>query len=167
MADFEPVEADKAHILLVRSVPPNTPIDEANRECVDVRVDISSDLANWRVPHLRAMWRAEVAKPVEWEWVYTWGSPSFVRQGEIYRIHSGSRARAATHPMQDDLATGRIQVYVAGPAAAARLLWSKGDYVRLVDAFGTVIDEVVVWPEQAATAPAAEAKGPARGSARA
>jgi hypothetical protein len=39
-------------------------------------------------------------------------------------------------------------VYAAGPIGAARLIWKRGDYVRLVDAFGTVIDEVVVWPEE-------------------
>ena len=93
-------------------------------------------------------WKPEVAKPVEWEWVYTWGSPAFVKAGEIYRIHSGSRARAATHPVADDTAPGRKHVYAAGPVGAARLIWKKADYVRLVDAFGTVIDEVVVWTEE-------------------
>jgi hypothetical protein len=39
-------------------------------------------------------------------------------------------------------------VYAAGPVGAARFYWRKGDYVRLVDAFGTVIDEVVIWPEE-------------------
>jgi hypothetical protein len=39
-------------------------------------------------------------------------------------------------------------VYAAGPVGAARLIWKRGDYVRLLDAFGTVIDEVVVWPEE-------------------
>ena len=39
-------------------------------------------------------------------------------------------------------------MYAAGPIGAARLIWKKADYVRLVDAFGTVIDEVVVWPEE-------------------
>src|SRR5262249_52973696 len=112
---------------------------------------ISSDLANWRLQHMRGLWRAEVAKPVEWEWVYTWGSPSFVRAGEIYRIHSGSRVRAASHPLGDDVAPGRIHVYAAGPAGAARVYWRRADYVRLVDAFGTVIDEVVVWPEEMKT----------------
>ena len=161
MADFRPVEADKAHIVIVHSVPASTPLDEANREWVEVAVDISSDLANWRVQHLRAMWRVEVAKPVEWEWVYTWGSPALVRQGEIYRVHSGSRARAATHPLRDDVAPGRIHVYAAGPSGAARLIWRKGDYIRLVDAFGTVIDEVVVWPEEpvATAAPAPSDRG--------
>jgi hypothetical protein len=94
--------------------------------------------------------------------VYTWGSPAFVGAGEVYRIHSGSRVRAATHPLTDDLAQGRKHVYAAGPAAAARLMWRKGDYVRLVDAFGTVIDEVIVWPEDrpAPARPAAGARAP-------
>jgi hypothetical protein len=152
VADFRPVEAIKARILMVRPAPPATSSDDANLEWVEVIVDLGSDIANWRLEHLRAMWRPEVAKPVESEWVYTWGSPAFVRAGEIYRIHSGSRARAATHPVSDDLAQGRIHVYVAGPSGGARLLWRKGDYVRLVDAFGTVIDEVVVWPEEAPAA---------------
>jgi hypothetical protein len=150
VADFRPVESNKAHILMVRSAPPATPLDDANVEWVEVLVDISSDLANWRLQHLRSLWRPEVTKPVEWEWVYTWGSPSFVRAGEIYRIHSGSQVRAAMHPLADDLAPGRIHVYAAGPAGAARFFWQRGDYVRLVDAFGTVIDEVVVWPMDAA-----------------
>src|SRR3990170_4888507 len=92
---------------------------------------------------------AEAAKPVEWEWVYTFGAPHFAKAGEVYRVHSGSAVRAAMHPLADDLTPGRKHVYVAGPVGAARLLWKKGDYVRLVDAFGTVIDEVVVWPEAA------------------
>ena len=148
MADFRPVEAHKAHLLIVRPAPSGTTLDDANAEWVEVIVDIASDLANWRVQHLRGLWRQDVAKPIEWEWVYTWGSPAFVRAGEIYRIHSGSRARAAAHPLSDDLAPGRIHVYAAGPVGAARFYWRKGDYVRLVDAFGTVIDEVVIWPEE-------------------
>ena len=148
MADFKPVESNKARILMVRPAAAGTGLDDANVEWVEVIVDISSDLANWRLQHLRGLWRAETAKPVEWEWVYTWGSPAFVQAGEIYRIHSGSRVRAATHPLREDQAVGRIHVYAAGPAGAAKFLWRKGDYVRLVDAFGTVIDEVVVWPEQ-------------------
>jgi hypothetical protein len=46
------------------------------------------------------------------------------------------------------MAPGRKHVYAAGPVGAARLIWKRADYVRLVDAFGTVIDEVVVWPEE-------------------
>lgn len=149
MADFRPVETNKAHILTIRPASPGTSLDGANAEWVEVIVDVSSDMANWRLQHLRGLWRAEMAKPIEWEWIYTWGSPSFVRAGEVYRIHSGSRVRAASHPLADDTVPGRIHVYAAGPAAAARLLWQKGDYVRLVDAFGTVIDEVVVWPATA------------------
>jgi len=148
MADFLPVEANKAHILLVRPAPEGTKLDEANVEWVEVLADVSSDLANWRLQHLRGLWREDTAKPVEWEWIYTWGSPAFVEAGEVYRIHSGSRVRAAMHPVPDDLAPGRKHVYAAGPTGAARLVWKKADYVRLVDAFGTVIDEVVVWPEE-------------------
>jgi hypothetical protein len=148
VADFRPVESNKARILTVRPAPDGTSLDHANLEWVEVIVSLSSDLANWRLQHLRGLWRAETAKPVEWEWVYTWGSPAFVRAGEIYRIHSGSRVRAAAHPVGDDLSPGRKHVYAAGPAGAAKLLWRRGDYVRLVDAFGTVIDEVVVWPEE-------------------
>ena len=37
-----------------------------------------------------------------------------------------------------------------GKAKVARLVWSRGDYARLVDAFGTVIDEIVVWPPETA-----------------
>ena len=114
-----------------------TPVDDANTEWVEIIADLSSDFANWRLQHLRGLWKPEVAKPVEWEWVYTWGSPAFVKAGEIYRIHSGSRARAATHPLSDDLAPGRKHVYAAGPTGAAKLIWKKADYVRLVDAFGT------------------------------
>lgn len=157
MADFRPVEATKARILTIRSVPPETGIDDANREWVEIRVALDSDLANWRLQHLRALWKAEVGRPVEWEWVYTFGSPHFAKEGEVYRIHSGSMVRAAMHPVPDDLSQGRKHVYVAGPLAAAHFYWRKGDYVRLVDAFGTVIDEVVVWPEETKANPEAEA----------
>jgi hypothetical protein len=150
MADFRPVEATKARILTIRPATDGTPLEGANAEWIEIVVMLDSDLANWRVQHLRALWREELARPVEWEWVYTWGSPAFVREGEIYRIHSGSRVRAATHPLPDDLAPGRKHVYAAGPIAASRLLWTRGDYARLVDAFGTVIDEIVVWPPEAA-----------------
>jgi hypothetical protein len=148
MADFRPVEATKARILTIHSAPPATGIEGANAEWLEVAIQLSSDLANWRLQHLRALWRKEMARPVEWEWVYTWGSPTFVREGEIYRIHSGSRVRAASHPLPDDLAPGRKHVYIAGPIAAARFMWVRGDYARLVDAFGTVIDEIVVWPPE-------------------
>jgi hypothetical protein len=149
VADFRPVEAAKARVLNIRPSPAATSLEDANAEWIEVQVTLDSDLANWRLQHLRALWRDEVSKPVEWEWVYTWGSPSFVRAGEIYRIHSGSRVRAAMHPLPDDLVGGRKHVYVAGPVAAARLFWTRGDYARLVDAFGTVIDEIVVWPPEA------------------
>jgi hypothetical protein len=152
MADFRPVESTKARILAIHPAPPGIAPEDANAEWIEVVVSLDSDLANWRLQHLRALWREEIAKPVEWEWVYTWGSPCFVREGEIYRIHSGSRVRAATHPLADDLATGRKHVYVAGPLAASRLMWTRGDYARLLDAFGTVIDEIVVWPAEPAAA---------------
>jgi len=156
MADFRPVEATKGRILTIHPATAGTSQENANAEWIEVQVQLDSDMANWRLQHLRAMWREELARPVEWEWVYTWGSPSFVRAGEIYRIHSGSRVRAATHPLADDLAAGRKHVYVAGPVAAARLLWTRGDYARLVDAFGTVIDEIVVWPTEDAAPQKAE-----------
>src|SRR5437870_589759 len=126
MADFLPVEANKAHILMVRPATQGTSLEDANAEWVEVFVDLSSDLANWRLQHLRGRWREETAKPVEWEWIYTWGSPAFVNAGEVYRIHSGSRVRAATHPVTDDLAPGRKHVYAAGPTGAARLVWRQG-----------------------------------------
>ena len=158
MADFRPVEATKAKILSIHPAPDGTTLDNANAEWIEVAVQLNSDLANWRLQHLRALWREELARPMQWEWIYTWGSPAFVREGEIYRIHSGSRVRAASHPLPDDLAQGRKHVYAAGPVAAARFFWTRGDYARLVDAFGTVIDEIVVWP-----APPAEKKdAPAR-----
>lgn len=147
MADFRPAEASKARILTIKPVAPDTSPGDANTEWVEIRVELNSDLANWRVQHLRALWKSEVGKPIEWEWVYTFGAPHFAKAGEVYRVHSGSVIRAAMHPVADDLTPGRKHVYVGGPIGAARLLWKKGDYVRLVDAFGTVIDEVVVWPE--------------------
>jgi hypothetical protein len=160
VADFRPVEAAKARILSIHPAPAATTGEDANAEWIEVQVTLDSDLANWRLQHLRALWREEIAKPVEWEWVYTWGSPSFVRAGEIYRIHSGSRVRAATHPLADDLVPGRKHVYMAGPVAAARLLWTRGDYARLVDAFGTVIDEIVVWPSEDAPQKTAQPASP-------
>lgn len=157
MADFRPVEATKARILSIHAAPAGTSQDDANTEWIEVQVQLDSDMANWRLQHLRAMWREELSRPVEWEWVYTWGSPAFVREGEVYRIHSGSRIRAASHPSPDDLSPGRKHVYAAGPVAAARLMWARGDYARLLDAFGTVIDEIVVWPPEAPPAPAKDA----------
>ena len=154
MADFRPAEAPKARILTIRPAPAGLGPDGANGEWVEILVNLDSDLANWRLQHLRALWRKETARPVEWDWVYTWGSPAFVRAGEIYRIHSGSQVRAATHPVADDLAPGRKHVYAVGQVQAARVFWRRGEYVRLVDAFGTVIDEVVVWPDEAAARPA-------------
>lgn len=156
MADFRPVEATKARILSIRPAAPGTRVDDANTEWVEIRVELNSDLANWRLQHLRALWKAEVARPIEWEWVYTFGSPHFATAGEVYRVHSGSMVRAAMHPVGDDLTPGRKHVYVAGPVGAARLFWQKGDYVRLVDAFGTVIDEVVVWPPELKVEPQPE-----------
>jgi hypothetical protein len=153
MADFRPVEATKARILTIKPAPPGTTADRANAEWVEILVNLDSDLANWRLQHLRALWRKETARPVEWDWVYTWGAPAFVTAGEIYRIHSGSQVRAAMHPVPDDLVLGRKHVYAAGPLLAARVFWDRGDYVRLVDAFGTVIDEVVVWPDEPEAAP--------------
>ncbi len=82
------------------------------------------------------------------------GSPAFVRAGEVYRIHSGSRVRAATHPEPDDLVPRRKHVYAAGPLAAARVLYLPGDYIRLIEAFGAVMDEVIVVPEPAQKATA-------------
>jgi hypothetical protein len=155
VSDFKPVEANKARILSVRPAAAGTSLDDANLEWVEIAVELDSDLANWRVQHLRPLWRVEIAKPIEWTWIYTFGSPAFVRAGEIYRIHSGSRVRAAMHPVADDLTPGRKHVYAAGPLAGARLIWERGDYVRLVDAFGTVIDEVIVWPPEPAPATAA------------
>jgi|SRR5579859_1122185 len=152
MADFRPTEAAKARILGIRSATPGLALEDANSEWIEIRVELDGDLANWRVAHVRALWREVTAKPIEWEWIYTFGSPHFARASEVYRIHSGSVIRAAMHPTADDLAPGRKHVYAAGPVHAARLLWTKGDYARLVDAFGTVIDEIVVWPPEPVTA---------------
>ena len=116
MADFRPVEATKGRILFIHPAPVGTSLDDANAEWIEIQVDLDSDMANWRVQHLRPLWKE---------------------------------------------APGRKHVYTAGPVANARLMWNVGDYARLLDAFGTVIDEVVVWmgvhPE-----PAAAAKEPTR-----
>jgi len=164
VSDFKPVEANKARILSVKVAPDGTSLDDANLEWVEIAVVLDGDVANWRVQHVRPLWKVEIPKPVEWEWVYTFGSPAFVRAGEIYRIHSGSRIRAAMHPLADDLTSGRKHVYVGGPLGAARLIWERGDYVRLVDAFGTVIDEVIVWPPEPAASPAGTPSSGARAS---
>ncbi|MEA2662798.1 MAG: hypothetical protein QOH08_2370 [Chloroflexota bacterium] len=164
VSDFKPVEANKARILSIKVAPPGTSPADANLEWVEIAVELDSDIANWRVQHLRPLWKVEIAKPIEWEWIYTWGSPAFVRAGEIYRIHSGSRIRAAMHPLGDDLTSGRKHVYVGGPLGAARLIWERGDYVRLVDAFGTVIDEVIAWPPEPAASPAGTPSSGARAS---
>lgn len=164
MSDFKPVESNKARILSLKVAPDGTALDDANLEWVEIAVNLDSDVANWRVQHLRPLWNLDIAKPVESEWIYTFGSPAFVRAGEIYRIHSGSRIRAAMHPLADDLTAGRKHVYVGGPLGAARLIWERGDYARLVDAFGTVIDEVIVWPPEPAATPAGTPSSGARSS---
>src|SRR2546430_16491579 len=102
----------------------------------------------WCLGDVPGLWPPVAAKVIEWQWIYTWGSPAFVRAGEVYRIHSGSRARAATHPLADDLAPGRKHVYAAGPVRAAQRIWQRGDYGRRVHAFRRVINESVVWPER-------------------
>ena len=63
MADFRPVEANKGHILMIRPAPDGTPIEDANAEWVEIIADLSSDFANWRLQHLRALWKPDVAKP--------------------------------------------------------------------------------------------------------
>lgn len=148
VSDFRPAEGNKAKILAIKPAPAGLAPEALNGEWVEISVTMASDVANWRVQHLKALWTVDIAKSVSWDWVYTFGSPAFVTAGEIYRIHSGSRVRAATHPLPDDLVPGRKHVYVAGPPANARAIWERGDYVRLLDAFGTVIDEVVVWPAE-------------------
>ncbi len=153
MADFKSSEGRKAAILAMKPAAADTPPDHANVEWVEVIVTEDGDLSNWRLMHLRPKWAPEVARPIAWEWVYTWGSPAFVSAGEVYRIHSGSRVRAATHPEPDDLVPGRKHVYAAGPLAAARVLYLAGDYIRLVEAFGAVMDEVIVAPEPAKAEP--------------
>lgn len=158
MADFKSSEGRKAALLAIKPASAGTPPEHANIEWVEVIASEDGDLANWRLMHLRPKWTAEIARPVAWEWVYTWGSPAFVRAGEIFRIHSGSRIRAATHPEPDDLVPGRKHVYAAGPLAAARVLYLPGDYIRLVEAFGAVIDEVIVAPEGAKAAEPAKAE---------
>jgi hypothetical protein len=164
VSDFKPVEANKARILSIKVAPADTSLDDANVEWVEINVELDGDLANWRVQHLRPLWKVEIAKPIEWEWIYTFGSPAFVRAGEIYRVHSGSRIRAAMHPLGEDLTSGRKHVYVGGPLGAARLIWARGDYVRLVDAFGTGIDEIIVWPPEPATPAAGTPAAGARAS---
>ena len=164
VSDFKPVEANKARILSIKVAAEGTSLDDANTEWVEIAVTLDSDLANWRVQQLRPLWKLEIPRPIEWEWLYTFGSPAFVGAGEIYRIHSGSRIRAAMHPLADDLTSGRKHVYVAGPLGAARLIWERGDYVRLVDAFGTVIDEVIVWPTEPTTTAAGTPSSGARAS---
>ena len=164
VSDFKPVEANKARILSIKVAADGTTLDDANSEWVEIAVTLDSDLANWRVQQLRPLWKVEIPRPMDWEWLYTFGSPAFVGAGEIYRIHSGSRIRAAMHPLADDLTSGRKHVYVAGPLGAARLIWERGDYVRLVDAFGTVIDEVIVWPLEPAGASRSGAPTPAAGT---
>ena len=149
MADFKSSEGRKAAILSIKPAAADTPPEHANLEWVEVVVTEDGDLANWRLMHLRPRWVEDVARPMNWEWVFTYGSPAFVREGEIYRIHSGSRIRAQMRPEPDDLVPGRKHVYAAGPIAAAHVLYRAGDYIRLVEAFGAVIDEVIVAPEPA------------------
>lgn len=150
MADFKASEGRKAQILTIRPAPSETAPERANIEWVEMMATEDGDLANWRLMQLRPRWADEISRPIAWEWVYTFGSPAFVRAGEIYRIHSGSRVRAATHPEPDDLVPGRKHVYAAGPLGTARVRYLPGDYIRLVEAFGAVMDEVIVLAERKA-----------------
>jgi hypothetical protein len=63
VADFRPVEALKARILNIRAASATTAIEDANAEWIEVQAMLDSDLANWRLQHLRALWREEVPKP--------------------------------------------------------------------------------------------------------
>ena len=154
MTDFRPSEGRKAQILTISSVSIEIPPEHANLEWVELMATEDGDLANWRLMQLRPKWTEDIARPIAWEFVYTFGSPAFVRAGEIYRVHSGSRVRAATHPEPDDLVPGRKHVYAAGPLAGARVRYVPGDYLRLVEAFGAVIDEVIVIAAPKAAEPA-------------
>ena len=154
MTDFRPSEGRKAQILTIKSGSIDTPPERANQEWVEILATEDGDLANWRLMQLRPKWIDQIARPIAWEFVYTFGSPAFVQSGEIYRVHSGSRVRAATHPDPDDLVPGRKHVYAAGPLAMARVRYVAGDYIRLVEAFGAVIDEVIVVAEWKAAEPA-------------
>ena len=40
MADFRPVEANKAHILMIRPAVAETPVEDANAEWVEVIADL-------------------------------------------------------------------------------------------------------------------------------
>src|SRR5260221_10205219 len=162
VSDFKPVEANKARILSIKVAGEGESLDDANGEWVEIAVTLDGDLANWRVQQVRPLWKVEIPRPIEWEWLYTFGAPAFVGAGEIYRIHSGSRIRAAMHPLADDLTSGRKHVYVAGPPGAARLIWERGGYVRLADALGTGIDEVIVGPAE--PVPATPAGTPSSGA---
>jgi len=62
VSDFKPVEANKARILSIKVAPEGTAQDDTNLEWVEIAVNLDSDLANWRVQHLRPLWKAEVAK---------------------------------------------------------------------------------------------------------
>jgi hypothetical protein len=45
-------------------------------------------------------------------------------------------------------------VYATGPLATARVRYLPGDYIRLVEAFGAVMDEVIVIAEAKPAEPA-------------
>lgn len=57
MSDFRPAEANKARILSIRPAARELSTDGANAEWLEVLVNLDSDLANWRLQHLRALWR--------------------------------------------------------------------------------------------------------------
>src|SRR4051812_6643123 len=88
MADFRPVEAMKARILNIHPAPTGTTPDDANAEWIEVVVQLDSDLANWRVQHLRARWREGGARTAGGGRGYTSGAPALVAGGGIYSTHS-------------------------------------------------------------------------------
>src|SRR5439155_1302466 len=48
---------------MIRPAVAETPIEDANAEWVEVIADLSSDLANWRLQHLRGLWRLRPPAP--------------------------------------------------------------------------------------------------------
>ena len=65
MADFRPVDSNKGRILMIHPATAVTKVEDANEEWIEIVADLSSDFANWRLQHLRGLWKPEVAKPVE------------------------------------------------------------------------------------------------------
>ena len=102
-----------------------------------VQATLDSDLANWRLQQMRALWREDGSRgPSNGNGIYPGARRRFVRQEEIYRIHSGSRVRPRC-PARRRSRRPAAAVYVAGRSRRRASSGARQITPAWVDAFGT------------------------------